>query len=1048
MSIEPFFFNLKTFSMRFIIFISILLTSFLTLDAQRIITKSTQKSSFVIPTEDIIDLKRAPSDAETTNKALGIPLTFSLPNGESVRYNFLKNEVMSLEMKTTYPEIATFTGYSESLKSHIVSLTLHNNKIHAFILGANENAIMIDQVVENEYESTYGERTETFECNTDHSKFRPFMPSGARTSTNGTTLKNYAFAVVITDEYEAGNGGGAAAIAVALATINDISAIYKRDLAVTFTATIRPETSSFDIVPAGPNPDYGGTCVAAYFSSSEYDLGQLFHKTTSGGGSGVAYVGVVCNNILTPPYKSRSWSQAGTNVGYGFLSIVAHEMAHMFSASHSFNSNTSGCGPQRSNANSYEPGGGTTFMAYPGVCAGENITDQSGNIIYSSSPYFHVRSLEQMVSFITSTAGNSCASGSSTSNSPPVAIANPCNATSITIPANTPFELTGSHTDSDGDAITYNWEQYNPGPPHGAPNIACGSTTGPIFRSYPPSTSPIRYFPSLTYILNNSNTPPFTTIGECLPTGTRTLDFRLTVRDNNANGGGIDVSAIQLSVSSTSGPLALTSPNTGVTLAAGSNNTITWSGSNTSSICSTVNIKLSVDGGQTFPYSLATNTANDGTQSVTLPSNLPPSSTCRIKVESSCFSCVKFFDISNVNFTITSSCLVSSSNICNNGPITANQNDPSLNMSLEVAYGSSFSSRAMTTSGSAVFSSLHSGATPQSGSCTSLNFNDRAATFQFKPNQTGIYSFNMSGGFAHASVYLGAYTASQPCTNFLSSSAYNSGNITNPFTITLNECATYTVVFFDAVNTSGTMSISGPSGSTTYLHNPLSNPDYAYTFLAVNSTNNIITAISSTASFSTLSAGNYHIYGLHYYSGTSNPPGNVNPNNYIGQSLTSISSSSICALLSENFKPITITGACTPLVTSSANSGPGTLRDIAGCAAEGAAITLSSGINPLLTSALVIDKNLTIDGNVNGSNQPITEITLNFSGSYGIKINPSKTVTFKDLKVNMTSTASPVVLNEGNLTLNNAEIKGNVDPIVNNVAGSTINVSNAVTIKK
>nr|HMU06165.1 hypothetical protein [Saprospiraceae bacterium] len=207
-------------------------------------------------------------------------------------------------------------------------------------------------------------------------------------------------------------------------------------------------------------------------------------------------------------------------------------------------------------------------------------------------------------------------------------------------------------------------------------------------------------------------------------------------------------------------------------------------------------------------------------------------------------------------------------------------------------------------------------------------------------------------------------------------------------------------------------------------------------------------AISSTASFSTLSAGNYHIYGLHYYSGTSNPPGNVNPNNYIGQSLTSISSSSICALLSENFKPITITGACTPLVTSSANSGPGTLRDIAGCAAEGAAITLSSGINPLLTSALVIDKNLTIDGNVNGSNQPITEITLNFSGSYGIKINPSKTVTFKDLKVNMTSTASPVVLNEGNLTLNNAEIKGNVDPIINNVAGSTINVSNAVTIKK
>jgi len=224
--------------MRFIIFLSIFFASFINVYAQRINTKSVQKRSFVIPTENIIDLNRAPNDAETTNKALGIPLTFSLPNGESIRYNFLKNDVMSFEMKTKYPEIATFTGYSETFKSHIVSLTLHNNKIHAFILGANENTIMIDQVVENEYESTYGERTETFECTTDHNKFRPFMPSGARTSTNGATLKNYDFAVVITDEYESGNGGGAAAIAVALATVNDISAIYKRDLAVTFTATI------------------------------------------------------------------------------------------------------------------------------------------------------------------------------------------------------------------------------------------------------------------------------------------------------------------------------------------------------------------------------------------------------------------------------------------------------------------------------------------------------------------------------------------------------------------------------------------------------------------------------------------------------------------------------------------------------------------------------------------------------------------------------------------------------------------------------------------
>lgn len=1036
--------------MRFIIFLSIFFASFINVYAQRINTKSVQRSSFVIPTENIIDLNRAPNDAETTNKVLGIPLTFSLPNGESIRYNFLKNDVMSFEMKTKYPEIATYTGYSETFKSHIVSLTLHNNKIHAFILGANENTVMIDQVVENEYESTYGERTETFECTTDHNKFRPFMPSGARTSTNGATLKNYDFAVVITDEYESGNGGGAAAIAVALATVNDISAIYKRDLAVTFTATIRPETSSFDIVPAGTDADYGGTCVAAYFSSSEYDFGQLFHKTPSGGGSGEAYLGVVCNNTLTPPYKSRSWSQAGSNVGYGFLSIVAHEVAHMFNATHTFNSNTTNCGPQRSNANSYEPGGGTTFMAYPGICTSDNITDQGGNAILSTSPYFHVRSLEQMVSYITGTSGNSCASGTATNNTPPVAIANPCNATSITIPASTPFELTGSHTDGNGDAVTYNWEQYDPGPPHGAPNVACGGTSGPIFRSYSPTTLPTRYFPSLNYILNNNNVPPFTTIGECLPTANRTLNFRLTVRDNNVNGGGIDVSAIQLAVSNTTGPLAVTTPNTNVTWTAGNAHTVTWSGFNTTSICSTVNIKLSVDGGQTFQYSLATNTANDGTQSVTLPSNLPGSSMCRVKVESSCFSCVKFFDISNVNFNLTSSCLATSSSICSTQPVSFPSGDPGLNLNLS-PIGTSLSQKTMTISAGSPVGPLANATVLGGTVCQTPWGNEKYATFDFVVNQTGSYNIsNTSGGQIIFSIFASAgYNPAAPCSStFIGSNASGAISWSSSIIKTLTACTTYKLVVWtlNNANASPVINFSGPD--IIYANFTSPGTSYSYVYLAVNNTTNIVSAISPTANFTSLPSGSYMIFGANYYSGSGSNPPNVNPNNWIGQNFDDIKNANACQVFTSNFKPVTITGGCSSLVTSAANSGPGTLRDIAGCATEGASITLSSGINPLLTSALVIDKNLTIDGNVNGLNQPITEITLNFSGSYGIKVNPSKTVTFKDLKVNMTSTASPVVLNEGNLTLNNAEIKGNVNPVINNTVGSTINVSNSVTIKK
>jgi len=151
-------------------------------------------------------------------------------------------------------------------------------------------------------------------------------------------------------------------------------------------------------------------------------------------------------------------------------------------------------------------------------------------------------------------------------------------------------------------------------------------------------------------------------------------------------------------------------------------------------------------------------------------------------------------------------------------------------------------------------------------------------------------------------------------------------------------------------------------------------------------------------------------------------------------------------LESYNCKPVTILG-CSTIVTSAADTGSGTLRDIVGCAAAGATITFANGINPVLTSAMTIDKNLTIDGNINGSNQAITTIALNFNTSYGIKINPSKAVTFKDLNVNLTGTAVPVVLNEGNLTLDNAEIKGNVNPVINNANGSTLNVLNSVKIK-
>ena len=105
-----------------------------------------------------------------------------------------------------------------------------------------------------------------------------------------------------------------------------------------------------------------------------------------------------------------------------------------------------------------------------------------------------------------------------------------------------------------------------------------------------------------------------------------------------------------VTVSAAAGPFAVTAPNTAVTYAGGSTQTITWSVASTTAApvsCTNVKISLSTDGGQTFPTVLAASTPNDGTEALVIPAT--PTTTARIKIEAVGNI---FFDISNTNFTI------------------------------------------------------------------------------------------------------------------------------------------------------------------------------------------------------------------------------------------------------------------------------------------------------------------------------------------------------------------------------------------------------------
>jgi hypothetical protein len=209
----------------------------------------------------------------------------------------------------------------------------------------------------------------------------------------------------------------------------------------------------------------------------------------------------------------------------------------------------------------------------------------------------------------------------------------------------TPFMLTATGNDPDGDTLMYSWEQFDLGAA-APPDNDDGSR--PIFRVFAPVTSPRRLFPRLSDILNG-----VATFGESLPTTTRTLTFKVVARDNRTGGGGVASDDTTLNVRADSGPFTVSQPASGANWTTNSSRTVTWTVANTDLppvSCASVQISLSTDGGNTFPIVLANNTPNDGSESVTIPGGT--SSTARVKVAAT----------GNIFFSISGGFTISGSN--------------------------------------------------------------------------------------------------------------------------------------------------------------------------------------------------------------------------------------------------------------------------------------------------------------------------------------------------------------------------------------------------
>ncbi|MEO6075910.1 MAG: reprolysin-like metallopeptidase, partial [Dokdonella sp.] len=357
---------------------------------------------------------------------------------------------------------------------------------------------------------------------------------------------------------------------------------------------------------------------------SSYDIGHLF---TTGSG-GVAGLGVVCGSSKGSGTTGlTNGSTLQTDVFY--IDYVAHEMGHQFGGNHTFNGSASNCGGGNRSANSaYEPGSGSTIQAYAGICGLTN------DLQAHSDPYFHARSLLEMGTYSTTGNGGSCSTNTPKVDAPPVVLAQ----NSYTIPANTPYVLTGAAASiALGSNLTYGWEQYDLGAANN--NLATDLGTGPIQRSWLPTTTPRRYLPRLSNLLAGT-----TAIGEILPTTTRTMTYRLTVRDNVAGGGSSNSADQILSVVNTAGPFVVTAPIIGTNWASGGAPVmISWNVAmtNVSPVsCANVNIDLvNADASQDnliVLSSLASGVANSGTAMVAVP-NLTVTARVRVACATNIF---------------------------------------------------------------------------------------------------------------------------------------------------------------------------------------------------------------------------------------------------------------------------------------------------------------------------------------------------------------------------------------------------------------------------
>ena len=582
-----------------------------------------------------------------------------LPNGEQVEVIAQENSVLAPELAKQFPEMKSWTVRGKLDTAIHGRVDFDEYGFHAMLTMPDGDTVFIepDSSGEDDENNTstnnkniylsFSKASNTQSFDTDfqcsaHTNDNPIEQTSSPTRKTAarvaSSLITYRLAVAATGEYTRFHGGSkASALSAIRTTINRVNEIYERDLGITFQLV----AEELDIIYTNPLFDpYTNNNADALLeeninnltrfralSRDKFDVGHVF----STGAGGIATLGSACNDLG----KAGGATGVANPIGDAFyIDYVTHELGHQLGANHTFNSNTGFCaGGTRNQATAVEPGSGSTVMAYAGIC-GDN------NLQANSDAVFHAVSMAEIIKF-TRTAnqlGSFCGTRTAVTNHDPIPNAGPDNV----IPANTPFILSGSGTDPNtGDSLSYTWDQNNAGT---VSNVNVDTGDNAIIRSFLPQNSATRYIPRLVDLFQNKRLK-----SEKLPETDRVLNFTLTARDGK---GGFEFDNLLLNVVDTGNSFQVTSHRNPENLEVGQSTQVSWfvAGTNSAPIsCTAVEIGLIQSNGSRI--NVVQQTANDGTETVIIPSNAQGMNGARFIVNCS-DSDTGFFNISDADLRI------------------------------------------------------------------------------------------------------------------------------------------------------------------------------------------------------------------------------------------------------------------------------------------------------------------------------------------------------------------------------------------------------------